>query len=62
MCNGRLTKWATRLSTYPHHRLTGRSECRLRAGDYRVIYEFDAAAGKIFLHYVGHRGEIYKRS
>ena len=25
-----------RLGSYPHHRLTGRSECRLRVGDYRV--------------------------
>jgi mRNA-degrading endonuclease RelE of RelBE toxin-antitoxin system len=48
-----------RLASYPHHRLTGRSECRLRVGDYRVLYEFDAQAGKIFLHYVGHRREVY---
>lgn len=28
-------------SRFPHHRLQGRSEYRLRAGVYRVIYEFD---------------------
>jgi mRNA interferase RelE/StbE len=50
----------TRLVAYNHHRLTGRSEYRLRVGDYRVLYEFDAEAGRLFLHYVGHRREIYK--
>lgn len=52
----------TRLDSYPHHRLTGRSEYRMRVGDYRVLYEFDTAGGRLFLHYVGHRREIYKRS
>jgi mRNA interferase RelE/StbE len=51
-----------RLESYPHHRLTGRSECRLRVGDYRVLYEMDVAQGRIFLLYVGHRREIYKRT
>jgi mRNA-degrading endonuclease RelE of RelBE toxin-antitoxin system len=32
----------SRLAAYPHHRLTGRPEYRLRVGDYRVLYEFDA--------------------
>ena len=51
-----------RLGSFPHHRLTGRSESRLRVGDYRVLYEFDPAAGRIYLLYVGHRREIYKRA
>ena len=51
-----------RLDIFPHHRLTGRNEFRLRVGDYRVLYEFDAAAGRIFLLFVGHRREIYKRT
>lgn len=50
-----------RLGNFPHQRLQGRTECKLRAGDYRVLYEFDTALGRIFLHYVGHRREIYKR-
>ena len=49
-----------RLSTYPHQRLRGRPEFKLRVGDYRVLYEFDANLGRIYLHYVGHRREIYK--
>ena len=51
-----------RLETFPHQRLQGRAECKLRVGDYRVIYEFDVRLGRIFLHYVGNRREIYKRN
>ena len=52
----------TRLGSYPHHRLSGRSEYRMRVGDYRVLYEFDAGAGRLILHYVGHRRAIYRRT
>ena len=51
-----------RLESFPHQRLQGRTECKLRVGDYRVLYEFDLTRGRIFLHYVGNRREIYKRS
>jgi mRNA interferase RelE/StbE len=50
----------TRLLAYPHQRLKGRQEFKLRVGDYRVLYEIDAAKGRVYLHYVGHRREIYK--
>jgi mRNA interferase RelE/StbE len=50
----------TRLGSFPHKRLTGRPEFKLRVGDYRVLYEFNLSEGRIFLHYVGHRREIYK--
>ena len=50
-----------RLESFPHQRLQGRAECKLRVGDYRVLYEFDLTRGRIFLHYVGNRREIYKR-
>jgi mRNA interferase RelE/StbE len=49
-----------RLEAFPHQRLQGRAEFKLRVGDYRVLYEFDAKAGRVYLHYVGHRREIYK--
>ena len=39
-----------------------KSDYRIRVGDYRVLYEFDAKLGRIYLHYVGNRREIYKRS
>ena len=51
----------TRLESFPHQRLQGRPEFKLRVGDYRVLYEFDVPLGRIYLHYVGHRREIYKR-
>jgi mRNA interferase RelE/StbE len=58
----KVDEMGTRLDCFPHQRLAGRPEFKLRVGDYRVLYEFDAALGRIHLHYVGHRREIYKRS
>ena len=57
----KVDEMGTRLGSFPHKRLEGRSEFKLRVGDYRVLYEFDVKQGRIFLHYVGHRREIYKR-
>ncbi len=57
----KLDEMDTRLETFPNQRLQGRPEFKLRAGDYRVLYEFDAKLGRIFPHYVGHRREIYQR-
>jgi mRNA interferase RelE/StbE len=51
-----------RLGVFPHQRLQGRSEFKLRVGDYRVLYEFEVKQGRIYLHYVGHRRDIYKRT
>jgi mRNA interferase RelE/StbE len=50
----------SRLGEYPHHRLKGRSEYRLRAGDYRIIYEFDRQKNILHLITLGHRREIYR--
>ena len=58
----KVDEMGTRLESFPHQRLQGRAECKLRVGDYRVPYEFDVKLGRIFLHYVGNRREIYKRS
>ena len=58
----KVDEMGTRLESFPHQRLQGRPEFKLRAGDYRVLYEFDVKLGRIHLHYVGHRREIYKRS
>jgi mRNA interferase RelE/StbE len=48
------------LESFAHKRLQGRSEFKLRVGDYRVISEFDVNQGRIYLHYVGHRRDIYR--
>jgi mRNA interferase RelE/StbE len=50
------------LERFPHKRLEGRPEFKLRVGPYRVLYEFDLNQGTIHLHYVGHRRDIYKRT
>ncbi|HUR47750.1 MAG TPA: type II toxin-antitoxin system RelE/ParE family toxin [Candidatus Saccharimonadales bacterium] len=51
-----------RLEQFSHQRLAGRPEFKLRVGDYRVLYELDIVQGRVYLHYVGHRREIYKRT
>ena len=58
----KVDEMGARLEAFPHQRLQGRPEFKLRVGDYRVLYEFDAKLGRIYLHYVGNRREIYKRS
>ena len=49
-----------RLKTFPHHRLKGHDRYRLRVGDYRIIYIFDAERNIIHLLAVGNRREIYR--
>jgi mRNA interferase RelE/StbE len=56
----RLDEMSARLEQFPHKRLHGRPEFKLRVGNYRVLYEFDLKQGRIYPHYVGHRREIYK--
>ncbi|HWF20079.1 MAG TPA: type II toxin-antitoxin system RelE/ParE family toxin [Verrucomicrobiae bacterium] len=56
----KIDEMGTRLGTYPHYRMTGTDTFRLRIGDYRVIYEFDAEKQEIYLLSVGHRREVYR--
>jgi mRNA-degrading endonuclease RelE of RelBE toxin-antitoxin system len=56
----KINEMSFRLATFSHQRLRGRRECKLRVGDYRILYEFDLDQGRIYLHYVGNRREIYK--
>ena len=49
-----------RLKTFPHHRLKGHDRCRLRVGDYRIIYTFDAERNILHLLAIGNRREIYR--
>ena len=58
----KVDEMGTRLESFPHQRLQGRAEFKLRVGDYRVLYEFDVKLGRIYLHYVGNRREICKRN
>ena len=50
----------SRLDSFPHVRLTGLDSYRIRIGDYRVVYDFDATKGVIHLLAVGHRREVYR--
>jgi mRNA interferase RelE/StbE len=49
-----------RLESFPHRRLQGRPEFRLRVGDYRVIYLFDVQRNELFLSTLGHRRDVYR--
>ncbi len=48
------------LAHHPHHRLTGSTHFRLRAGDWRIIYAFDVARNELHLLALGHRCKIYR--
>ena len=49
-----------RLEDFPHQRLQGRPEFRLRTGDYRIIYQFDLERNDLYLVTLGHRREVYR--
>jgi mRNA interferase RelE/StbE len=56
----KITEMGRRLRSFPHYRLTGRGEYRLRIGDYRVIYDFDLDAEELRLITLGHRRDVYR--
>ena len=41
-------------------KLKGREGWRIRAGNYRVIYEIDDQQGKVTILHIGHRRDIYR--
>jgi mRNA interferase RelE/StbE len=59
----RITWLATNLDTISPEALTGELAglCKLRVGDYRVIYEILHTEQTLVIHVVGHRREIYRR-
>ena len=56
----RLYEIGRRLEEFPHHRMKGSDDFRLRVGDYRIIYNFDAGKNVIHLFAIGNRREIYR--
>ena len=60
MVENKIDRVGEDLARFPHQRLQGRPEFRLRVGDYRILYEFDLRQGRIILHYVGNRREVYR--
>ena len=57
---GRIRDMGQRLASFPHQRLQGRPEFRLRVGDYRIIYGFDVQRNEVLLVTLGHRREVYR--
>lgn len=57
---GKIRELGSRLASFPHQRLQGRPEFRLRSGDYRVIYEFDVARNILYLVTLGNRRDVYR--
>jgi mRNA interferase RelE/StbE len=56
---GKIQELGQRLSSFAHQRLQGRSEYKLRVGDYRIVYLFDLERNEISLVTVGHRSRVY---
>ena len=56
----RIDEMGADLRAFPHYRMTGTADYRVRVGDYRVIYDFDARQNHLHLLSVGHRREIYR--
>lgn len=57
---GKIDDMGRRIDSFPHYRMTGRTEYRLRVGDYRIIYGFDVAKNEICLITLGNRREVYR--
>ena len=34
---------------------------RIRAGDYRIVYDVDVQSKQITIHYIRHRREVYRK-
>ena len=60
LVENKIADLGSNLSRFHHHRLKGRSEYRLRASVYRIIYEFDVEKNVLYLIAIGHRREVYR--
>ncbi len=57
-------KWLSQhIEDVNHKALTGqlRGAFKLRAGDYRIVYELERQASLLTVRFIGHRSEIYYR-
>jgi len=60
LITGKIDDMGRRLDSFPHYRMTGRIEFRLRVGDYRIIYDLNVAKKEISLITLGNRREVYR--
>ena len=54
---------AKNIDSVPHKRLTGplAGLCKLREGDYRIIYQILHSEETIVVHAIGHRKDVYRK-
>ena len=57
----RIDELGRNLYGFPHYRMQGVDAFRLRVGDHRIIYQFNAEKNELHLIAVGNRREIYKK-
>lgn len=60
LIEAKIDELGSRLAAFSHERLKGSSHFRIRAGNYRVIYAFDAEKNIVWLLLVGHRSKVYR--
>lgn len=60
LIEAKIREMGLRLESFPHHRLQGRTEFRLRVGDFRIVYEFNVQRNELSLITLGHRREVYR--
>lgn len=58
----RIKRLSENFDILPHSALTGnlRGLFKLRAGNYRIIYSVNRQERILFIHFIGHRRDIYK--
>jgi mRNA interferase RelE/StbE len=57
-------RWLSKnIDSVPHKRLTGSLAglCKLREGDYRIIYQVLHGEKTVVIHAVGHRRDVYRK-
>lgn len=57
----RIDELGLNLRGFPHYRMQGVDAFRLRVGDYRIVYQFDAVKNVMYLITVGNRRDVYKQ-
>jgi len=43
-----------------HQKLSGHDQCRIRQGDYRILYTIDDPGRVVEIIKIGHRREVYR--
>ena len=57
----RIDELGRNLRGFSHYRMQGVDAFRLRVGDHRIIYQFNAAKNELYLIAVGNRRDVYKK-